>query len=214
MEEYGIAVKKTARYYTHGKDITRAHRIWFVLHGYGQLAKYFIKSFEHLDPEQNYVIAPEGFHRFYLEGFSGRVGASWMTKEARLDDIRDYVNYLDSVYEALNISREIEVILLGFSQGVATATRWIAMSEKARFDRLVFWAGSFPPDINPEKAMTSLGKIPVHCVIGDKDPFINQEQIESTENHLKKLNINPKWHRYSGDHRIPAVALKEVIKTF
>ena len=28
-------------------------------------------------------------HRFYLEGSSGRVGASWMTKEAREDDKKE-----------------------------------------------------------------------------------------------------------------------------
>lgn len=214
MEEHGIKVQKTARYYTHGKDITHAKRTWFVLHGYGQLARYFIKSFEDLDPESNFVIAPEGFHRFYLEGFSGRVGASWMTKEARLDDITDYINFLDAIYRSLEITKGTELVLMGFSQGVATATRWLAMTESAQFDRLILWAGSFPPDLEPEKAKLRLGKSSVHCVIGNENPFLNEDQVKRTKEHLKMLNINPKWHHYDGDHRIPKQALREVINSF
>ena len=40
------------------------------------------------------IIAPQGLHKFYLEGTSGRVGASWMTKENREDDIKNYLVYL------------------------------------------------------------------------------------------------------------------------
>jgi predicted esterase len=214
MIEHQLKVQKTARYYTYGEDITRAERVWFVLHGYGQLAKYFIKSFEPLDPSVNFVIAPEGFHRFYLEGFSGRVGASWMTKEARLDDISDYVAFLDRIHRLFDIPPDSERVLFGFSQGVATATRWITMGRNAGFDRLVLWAGSFPPDLEPENAKNALGALPVHCAIGSKDPFINEEQLEQTKQHLKSLNVEPRWFSYHGDHRIPRKALNELIATF
>ena len=36
-------------------------------------------------------MAPEGLSRFYLEGFSGKVGATWMTREDRLNDIDNYL---------------------------------------------------------------------------------------------------------------------------
>ena len=38
-----LTTKKTAFYYSLG-DISKAKTIWFVLHGYGHLAKYFIKK--------------------------------------------------------------------------------------------------------------------------------------------------------------------------
>jgi predicted esterase len=210
-EKRKIKVEKTARYFVHGTDITKAKRVWFVLHGYGQLAEYFIRSFGHLDPIENFVIAPEGFHRFYLEGFSGRVGASWMTKEERLDDIDDYVKYLDQLYESQNIPARAELILLGFSQGVATAMRWLALGKSSHFNRAILWAGSFPHDVKPEKATTALENLDVHCVIGNKDPFLSEEHIQRTKNHLAELKVEAKWHEYIGDHRIPKEALNKVV---
>ncbi len=212
MQENKIPIRKTARYFTHGEDITSARRIWFALHGYGQLANYFIRSFAHLDPKTNFVIAPEGMNRFYLDGLSGRVGATWMTKEARLDDIADYVGYLDQLYQHLDINSSAEIIALGFSQGVATVSRWISQTQIARFDQTILWAGSFPEGLEPEKAIRSLSAIKVHCVIGDDDPFINEKVKENQVTHLKNLGLNPNWHSYKGDHRIPKDALNQLIE--
>ena len=99
MKEQTIETKKTARYYTLGTLSENTKTVWFVCHGYGQLANYFLRNFKLLENEKTFVISPEGFHRYYLNGFSGRVGASWMTKEDRLNDIADYVAYLDQLYE-------------------------------------------------------------------------------------------------------------------
>lgn len=213
MSEKGkIKIEKTACYFFHGKDITKAKRIWFVLHGYGQLAEYFIRSFDHLNPGDNFVIAPEGFHRFYLDGFSGRVGASWMTKEERLDDIEDYVKYLDQLYTVFDIPASAEVILFGFSQGVATAIRWLALSQNVKFSHAVLWAGSFPKDLRPEKTKTALRSVEVHCVAGTSDPFLTEVHLQKTKDELSLLTIQPTWHTYDGDHRIPKDALNMVVE--
>jgi hypothetical protein len=60
-----------------------------VTHGYGQLAKTFIRRFEPIMDAQTLVVAPEGLSRFYWGGFDGPVVASWMTREDRLDEIAD-----------------------------------------------------------------------------------------------------------------------------
>ena len=57
-----------ARYETLG-NIDNPKRIWIVVHGYGQQAKYFIRKFKPLQDEETLVIAPEGLHHFYLKGF-------------------------------------------------------------------------------------------------------------------------------------------------
>ena len=80
--KHNIKVEKTATYYSSG-NIKTAKTIWFVLHGYGMLAEYFIKKFDSIVNNDNCVIAPEGLSKFYTKGFYGRVGASWMTKENR-----------------------------------------------------------------------------------------------------------------------------------
>ena len=78
-------------------------RVWLVFHGYGQLSEYFIKKFEGLDPEKNFIIAPQGLSKYYVNGVSGRVGASWMTKEDRLTEIENQYTYLDQVLHQFDL---------------------------------------------------------------------------------------------------------------
>src|ERR1051325_8249497 len=121
MIKKSIRIEKTARYFILGD--AGASSVWCVCHGYAQLASYFIKNFEPLNNGDNMIVAPEGLHRFYWQGYSGRVVASWMTKEDRLDDINDYVNFLDEVHNDVMKEfkgKKVKVNVLGFSQGVAT----------------------------------------------------------------------------------------------
>ena len=91
-----------------------SRKLLIVMHGYGQLAKYFSRKF-HSCPSSYYIVAPEGPHRFYKQGYSGRVGASWMTKEAREVDIKDNLNWLNALLHKLTLGKTFEeVILLGF----------------------------------------------------------------------------------------------------
>src|SRR6266498_2098347 len=136
MQEHHIGVTRTARYYTLGEISRGAGEVWFVCHGYGQLAARFLEKFRALDDGRRYLVAPEGLSRFYLSESPAerRVGASWMTREDRLTEIEDYLQYLDAVYADifgwLDRTR-VTVHALGFSQGASTVSRWAAMG-KAR----------------------------------------------------------------------------------
>ena len=103
------------------------------------------------------IVAPEALNRFYLSreggraGASARVGATWMTREDRLAEIDDYVRYLDDLHREITEGQQrknVRVTALGFSQGTATAARWLVHGT-ARIDRLVLWAGLLPPEIEP-----------------------------------------------------------------
>ena len=98
MTEKHIIINKTARYYTLGSLNERTKQVWFVLHGHGQLAGNFIKKFEPLLSDDVFFIAPEALNHFYLKRGSMDVGATWMTKEDRLNEIKDYINYLNDLY--------------------------------------------------------------------------------------------------------------------
>lgn len=214
-KEEKITIDKTARYFTFGNP-KNAKNIWFVFHGYGQLAKYFIRNFEHLNPDENYIVAPEGLYRFYLDGFSGRVGATWMTKESRLSDIEDYVRFIDATFEtaiSLYIKPDSKITALGFSQGVATVSRWVAYGNH-KPDRLLLWAGSFPPDLEPAEAKKSFTDLPTLCCVGDSDPFVNEKHIEATRDQLAALDIEAEFLTYSGGHKIPSVEFDRIAREF
>lgn len=207
--EHQYKIEKTVRYFTHGNADT-AKNVWIVLHGYGQLPYYFIRKFESLDPNENFVIAPEGMHRFYLEGTSGRVGASWMTKEARLDDIEDNISYLDMLAKDLLNKRKYErKILLGFSQGGATATRW---HESGNFnaDIFVLWASVFPPDLDFDPNQSSLMKSQNYFVLGKNDPYFKGKESE-VKKFFKSQDFNFKIIDFDGNHEIDKKPLIEIL---
>src|SRR6187551_115623 len=184
MAQHDLQFQFKARYFKLGKLDTSTKQLWFVIHGYGQLAEYFIRKFKILEEHNICVIAPEGLAHFYLEDVASRaqsgnnrVGASWMTKENRLMDIENYVEYLNSIYqkEAATMT-SIPVTVLGFSQGAATVSRWISTG-KINFQRLILWAGVFPPDIDFNTTKGILRGKKTYMVYGKNDPFINDERI-------------------------------------
>lgn len=213
-EEHKIRVEKTARYFTAGCEATEAEELWIGLHGYGQLPQYFLRKFIPLDNGKRRFVAVEGLHRFYVEGTSGRVGASWMTKEARLDDIADQGRYLDQVLELLqqessNLKR---IGLLGFSQGVSTSCRWMDHRMGKDIDHLICWAGSFPPDIDYALNKEAFDSVQFDAVFGDEDEYIPEEKLEELMSQLHAFDIRPELHRYQGGHSVDSNLLKTIIE--
>lgn len=210
MNEVHLNFQFKARYRQLGTINEETKHVWFVCHGYGQLAESFIKNFEVLNDNRHCIIAPEGLSRFYLNGFVGRVGATWMTKEDRLTDIENYINYLNAVYtDTIGSRKDLHITLLGFSQGVATASRW-ANQEDLYFHRLVLWAGVIPPDLNVELARRKLKSIEIFIVYGDMDPYIKQQQLNEQNQHIEDLGINPTILVFEGLHVIDRKTLLKI----
>ncbi|MCB0479020.1 MAG: hypothetical protein KDC84_12705 [Crocinitomicaceae bacterium] len=201
-----MIVQKTAKICTYGNP--KAQRVWIVLHGYGQLAQFFIKKFKTLDETKNYVIAPEGLHRFYLQGTGGRVGASWMTKEERQTDIQDYVNYLNQLRLEYQLDAYAEIILVGFSQGAATSARWM---EIGGFQPSIYmhWAGVFPPDLefNPEQNAFSNSRN--FYVVGNQDPYFSSEIVQSELSQFEDKGIAIEYISFEGEHTIDSQVLAQ-----
>lgn len=203
-----LSVPKTFRYFTYG-DPTKARFLLYVFHGYGQLAEYFIRKFHGLG-EDYFIVAPEGMHRFYLKGSSGRVGASWMTKEERETDISDNLNFLNSLHEWILSEHEFQrVIILGFSQGGATAARW-HYNGSVNADHLIIWASVFPPDLNIEQEITDNIQDSNGFFIGDQDQFYTDVQ-QKEQLHLYRSKGFESTH-YNGDHDISLSVLRPFLE--
>jgi len=218
MIEQRINFNFKARYYKLGEINQNTVHIWFVFHGYGQLAQYFVKKFGSLEAKNICVIAPEGLSRFYLEdintrsqGGSNRVGATWMTKEDRLTDIDNYINYLNSIYqkELTGFSSMPPITLFGFSQGVATLARW-ALYGTIEFQRMILWAGILPPDMDFDLGKDKVRGKKVIQVYGKQDPFINEDRLEEMERLCQQLEIIPQIIEYNGKHEIDESVLLQL----
>lgn len=206
-----------ARYAQLGNVDSATKQLWIVIHGYGQLAQYFIKKFETLREKQVAVIAPEGLSRFYVENIdsrmrtgNNRVGATWMTREDRLTDIRNYIRYLDTVYAQVISAGKLPVTVLGFSQGAATAVRWV-VSSNVNIDRLVLWAGIFPPDMDFEAGRQVLRNKKVVSVYGTQDPFLNDDRFTEMRMLSEKLDVVPETITFDGKHDIDAPTLLSLV---
>lgn len=206
-KQHSIEVPQQLRYFTIGKLSHQTPAIWMVCHGYGQLASYFIRHFQLLADAGHFIIAPEGLSRFYLEGVSGRVGASWMTKEERQADIRNYIDYLTAVYKAASKDLQISLYLLGFSQGASTVSR-LAMLSDLPFRKLILWAGAFPADLPFALSAARLREKQLYLVYGDQDPYISVEKLKEQLQLFKSMELPVKKLSFNGKHEINQEILK------
>lgn len=212
MEAHSITVKKTGRYYTSGVLDSNTENIWIACHGYGQLAEYFIKHFEILNDEKTFIVTPEGLSKFYLDGVTGRMGAAWMTKEDRENEISDYLYFLNTLFEKLfsdiNFNK-VNLNVLGFSQGTATICRWLSQST-VKVNRLVLWAGSFPADIDLAVHGERFRSMQTTVVYGDKDEYLSYLKPEDYRNFLDTAGFNYNIVTFEGTHEMKAKVLKNI----
>ncbi|MFT6849218.1 MAG: putative esterase [Sphingobacteriales bacterium] len=205
-----ITIHRTAHYEILLPD-GKPKGIWMCLHGYGQLAERFVRRLKPLQDAGYIVIAPEGLNRFYWQGYSGKVAATWMTKHDRFNEITDYVGYLDLLFDKINNDYPgLGWHTLGFSQGVATLARWIAMG-KITPKSINLWAGHFPEDLDMGKYGRKFKGIPQTWLAGDEDQFLNDKIIQEHQDFLRSIGLKPKLIRFKGGHDIHPETLREVI---
>lgn len=182
-----------------------------MLHGYGQLAENFIENFSPFAAEDVCVIAPEGLSRFYVDELTTHeeVGASWMTRIDRENEIQDYVSYLDAVVEDVG-SQPSTLNVLGFSQGAATASRWTAFGEPS-VDRLVLWGGGVPPDLDLDEHSETLEELEITLVLGAKDPYLSRSDLEALEQRLASNGLGVDTITFDGGHHIDPSILERVL---
>ena len=212
MQEHRVVTPRRARYYTIGGGEQPLPEAWIVLHGFGQLARIFLTYFQSIDSPGRLVVAPEALNRYYILTEPGmrsqdaKVGATWMTREDRDNEIADQVDYLDTVWRetAAGASR---VTVLGFSQGVATAARWIALG-KSRVDRFVAWAGQIPSEVDPSAFAKLAGGITM--VAGTTDEYGTWIAEGNHGSRLVAAGITPKVVTFDGGHRMDRLTLDAI----
>jgi predicted esterase len=212
MREHYFHVSRTVRYYTLGPEDGDVRQVWFVCHGYGQLAGEFVTEFAPLDNGNRLFVAPEGLSRYYTNHARRMVGASWMTREDRLTEITDYVKYLDTLYDHVfnTVSRtSATVFVLGFSQGAATAARWVCQGQ-AVTDRLVLWGELPPPDLDLEVAWGKLEDSRLTIVVGTDDHYVDGSQLLEAEARLLDHDIPYETISFEGGHHLDDGVLRSL----
>jgi predicted esterase len=219
FEQRHLSVTRSARYALLGSFHHDLREVWIVCHGHGQLAARFLSRFVPIEREDRLIIAPEALSRYYLTPPQGGphppntpVGATWMTSEDREYEIRDYIAYLDQLYDEIfsQISRDnVRVIVLGFSQGTATVARWVARG-KVIPDQVILWAGILPPELSAEEASKMSWRSPLMVVLGEQDEFARPELVMAQEARMRDLRVSHRLIRFEGGHAIDPDVLQMI----
>lgn len=189
-----------------------------VLHGYSQLAAEAAEGVGVLDDGTRLVVAPEGLSRFYDAPSLGshrdaRVGASWMTREDRLEEIADQAEWLQRAYEhAVGfVARFTPFIILGFSQGATAAARWVA-SGRVKPAQLIIWGAALPPELDLGLA-SPLRAVRTSVVLGSRDRWVKPEQVAAERARLDAAGFPYRFVSFEGGHRFDDDTLRRLSST-
>lgn len=199
-------VPRTVQVLEMGPNADNAEFIWIVFHGYAQNTDALAKVFYTI-AENDMVIIPEAMSRFYRKGYEGEVVASWMTSRYREDEIEDQQAYLDSLYDRLPDQHSSKIIILAFSQGAATALRWLEKS-KPGISSLAIYAG-WPPDDVDYQGKYWVGMDHFY-LLGDNDYFINDEREKELREKPYFRHCKPEEISFIGPHEVLAEVLEDL----
>jgi predicted esterase len=207
-----VSYTATNTYHTLNELTEKTKNIWIVFHGMGYLSKYFINYFSELNAEENYIIAPQAPSKYYQDKAFKHVGASWLTRENTLMETQNILNYVDSVFEKEIIGKTKNLIVLGYSQGVSIAARWVA-SRKIQFDKLILHSGGIPNEIQAADFEFLKPSAKVIYLYGNNDQYITEarkteEQLKGSKLFKDRLNIEV----FEGSHEVNRQFLLKISK--
>ncbi|RMB56970.1 esterase [Dokdonia sinensis] len=185
MQENQVSYNHTNSYTTLNTYSEKTTTVWLAFHGMGYLSKYFIKYFKDLDPEENYIIAPQAPSKYYQDKKFKYVGASWLTKENTDLEKENIYNYMDAVWHTESSKwkgQNVRLIFMGYSQGVSIVTRWMAF-RKIQCDYLLLHSGAIPQELEPSDFHFLSPEAPVTYLYGNKDEYITEAR--KTEQQIK-----------------------------
>jgi predicted esterase len=219
VESHSLQTPRTARYFTQrGEGPVR--RIWMLLHGHAMLAERFLSHLAPMAAPGTLLVAPEALSRFYLGtrldgGHDQQVGATWMTRESRESEITDTVGYLDRLMREVVPPEypECPLGVLGFSQGVATAGRWLVRGAP-RPRMLALWGAPLPSDVTPALLAERMPSAESWLIAGSDDPIVPAGTLEANGRRLNECGIVTEVRRFSGGHLLHAATARALAEHF
>ena len=206
--EKEISYSTTNTYSTLNNLSETTENVWIVIHGLGFLSRYFINYFNTLDASKNYIIAPQAPAKQYLNGKFKHVGASWLTKENTAMEIDNVLSYLNNVYQAEQIPAHLNLIILGFSQGVSIATRWIA-KHQIKCNTLALYAGKVPREF---KATQFEQLKEVKLIVGTKDTYVTKEVLKEEQEYCNTIfGSKLSFISFDGSHEVKQEVINSLV---
>ncbi|WP_299521623.1 esterase [Winogradskyella sp.] len=184
-EEKEITYQTSNSYSTLNMLTEATKTVWFVCHGMGYLSRYFMRYFKDLNPEENYIIAPQAPSKYYIQP-KMHVGANWLTRDNTKAGMQNILNYFDSIFEAEQIPEHLNLIVFGYSQGVSVAMRYMAY-RKLQCSQLVLHSGGIPKELTAEDFEYLNTNTKVKLIYGTEDEYLDENRIAHETERVKDL---------------------------
>ncbi len=206
-----VTYSSTNTYDTLNELTHQTKNVWIVFHGIGYLSQFFIRHFSSLNTKENYIICPQAPSKYYKDDQYRRVGASWLTKENTLIDTENVLNYIDAVMEYEKIPSNCKLIVLGYSQGVSIASRWIA-KKKQDCNRLILISGVFPKELTANDFNHLNKQVIFHHSVGSNDPIFDKKNVLKQEERIKLIFPTINITNHNGGHELNTTLFDTYIK--
>jgi predicted esterase len=209
--EKEISYQTTNSYSTLNRLTESTKNIWFVCHGMGYLSRYFLKYFKDLNPEENYIIAPQAQSKYYIPPAFKHVGASWLTKENTLKETDNVMRYFDAILEAEQLPKDKNLIVFGYSQGVSVAMRYIAR-RKLMCNQMVLHSGGIPKELVADDFEFLENQCKVSLIYGIDDEYLNAERMQSETKRVHELfDTNVSIMPFDGKHVVNVELINNLV---
>lgn len=202
----------TNTYHIQNRLTENTKNIWMVFHGMGYLSKYFINYFSDLNESENFIIAPQAPSKYYQDKTFKHVGASWLTRENTQEEIQNVLRYIDAVYKAEVGEGSLgkQLIVLGFSQGVSIAARWVA-SRQISCDKMILHSGGIPNELQPADFEFLNKETSVIYLYGNNDQYVTEareteERLRASQLFQNRLEVRV----FEGKHEMNRNFLREI----
>jgi predicted esterase len=210
-QEKEITYKSSNSYSTLNTLTDATKNVWFVCHGMGYLSRYFLRYFKQLQPEENYIIAPQAPSKFYIQP-KMHVGANWLTRDNTAAGMENITNYFDAVLKAEKIPQIMNFIVLGYSQGVSVAMRYSA-KRQLQCNQLVLHSGGIPKELIAKDFDYLSERTKVKLIYGTKDEYLDEARIKeesarAIELFGDRLEIIP----FEGKHIVNVALINDLTK--
>ena len=202
-------------------DAAVSLRVLVGFHGYGQSAEDMIEELRRIpDADQWTRVSIQALNRFYTRG-DAKVVANWMTREDREQAIADNIAYVDAVLDRVARAKahalqteatEVQgrggsevpgfspgqVVLAGFSQGVAMAYRAALLGARPVAGSIAL-AGDIPPELKTDVAHRHPWP-KVLIGVGHLEQWYSSDKVDQDEAFLTARGVEHSVVRFKGGH--------------
>ncbi len=192
---------------THGRYLVRpptadAVGILVGFHGYQETAARHMDELDSIPDAAGWArVAVDALHAFFARSSGdGRVVRGWMTRDLRDEAIRDNVEYVRGVLDAVRrrFGWTLPVVTLGFSQGASMAWR-AALLAGHEIAATIALGGDVPPEM---ANLPDGSAFPKRALLarGDADDWYSGAKLEADQALLEMRRVEVETLVFPGGH--------------